>query len=55
MVSRLSESGQRLRQSVMSHAEEIVLNAVLDPVQRTEIKRLIWINRGPGALLDPEL
>lgn len=55
MVSRLSESGRRLRQSVMSHAEEIVLEAVLDPGRQIESKRRFWIDRGPRALLDPEL
>ena len=55
MTSRLSESGQRLRASVVSHAEEILLDAVLDPSQRTELKRRLWIDRGVRALLDPEL
>ncbi len=55
MVSRVRESGQRLRASVVSHAEEILLDAVLEPSQRTELKRRLWIMRGARALLDPEL
>ena len=55
MSSRLSVSGRKLRASVVSHAEEVLLDAVLEPSQRTEIKRRLWINRGVRALLDPEL
>ncbi len=55
MISRLSEPGRRVRESVVSHAEEILLGAVLEPSQRTELKRRLWINRGVRALLDPEL
>ena len=55
MVSRLSETGRLLRASVVSHAEEIALEAVIDHEQQREVKRRFWISRGVFALLDPEL
>ncbi len=55
MRSRASESASKRRASVVSHAEEILLGAVLEPSQRTEIMRRFWIDQGPRALIEPEL
>jgi hypothetical protein len=55
MELRLSDRGQRILASIVDHAEEMALTAVLTPEQAEQAKRELWRRRGVHALLDPEL
>ncbi len=55
MMDRVADRGWRLRASVVAHAEDIVLQAVLSPEQSGAAKRLCWARGGVFALYDPEL
>jgi hypothetical protein len=55
MEQRLSDPGMQLRASIVAHAEEMALEAVLTPEQAEKPKLELWRRRGLHALLDPEL
>ena len=55
MEERLSERGKRLQASIVAHAEEIALTAVLTPDQVALSKRRMWTRLGVAHLLEPEL
>jgi hypothetical protein len=51
----LSDRGLRVRASIVTHAEEMALEIVLEPEQFEKAKIELWRRRGVHALLDPEL
>ncbi len=55
MVYRLSAQGDRLRASIVAHAEAIALEGILSADQAEFSKRLLWARLGVPALVDPEL
>ena len=55
MELRLSDQGRLLLASIVAHAEEIALEAVLTSKETEPAKRELWRRRGLHALLDPEL
>ncbi len=55
MDFRLSDRGRRVSASIVAHAEEMALDAVLTPEQAEQVKVEVWRRRGVHALLDPEL
>jgi hypothetical protein len=55
MVDRLSEKGERLRTSVVAHAEAITLAGVLEPEQTARAKRHLWSQSGARSVDDPRM
>jgi hypothetical protein len=55
MVERLSETGQRLRASLVAHAEAIALEGVLEPDRALRAKRRLWSRSGLTQLADPRM
>ena len=55
MLDRVSDRGWKLRASVVAHAEEILLEAVLNAAQSEAAKRRSWASGGVFALSDAEL
>ena len=55
MELRLSDLGRMIRESIVAHAEEIALEAILTPEEAEPVKLELWRGRGVHALLDPEL
>lgn len=55
MVERLDERGERVRTSLIAHAEEIALLSVLDPERAAKAKRLRWSRSGLTDLVSPKV
>ena len=55
LAERLGERGDRVKESLFSHAESIAFRGVLTPDQVERTLRAIWELKGTRAILDPEM
>ena len=55
LADRLGEPGERIKDSLFTHAETIAFRGILTPDQVEQVLRAIWVQKGTMALLDPEL